>query len=474
MALGIRPLRKSLSQLQKLYEFAPVWAQNTMVSAYGWSWQRRRFGGVFEEQLNQFKDRENFSSDQWYNYLAQELNQLLIHCFDKVPFYQEKWSEAGITRHELGRFSVEDLRRLPILTKQKLRKQGTSTLLARYRETGGEFFPSSGSTGTPTAILFSNAMHQRWSAAFEARIRHWAGVNRHMARGMIGGRRVVPEGASRPPYYRYNWFERQTYFSAYHIASTTVADYVKGMTDNHVEYMTGYAMSNFFLARFIQENGLHAPKMKAVITSSEKLSSMMRETFQEVYGCATYDSWSGIEACGLVSECEQGSLHISPDVGIIELLDEHGVPVGPGEVGEVFCTGFLNYDQPLIRYQIGDRMRLGRGKCACGRNMPVVEEIIGRVEDVVVGPDGRELVRFHGIFVGLPNIIEAQVIQWEIDRFEVKVVTERDLQPAERQTIADRMKSQLGSIRLEVNRVNDIPRTSNGKFHAVVSHVVRK
>jgi len=94
--------------------------------------------------------------------------------------------------------------------------------------------------------------------------------------------------------------------------------------------MTGYAMSNFFLARFFEEMKRETPALKAVITSSEKLTGAMRETFQRVYGCKSFDSWSGLEACGLVSECEHGSLHISPDLGLIELLDEHGKPVAPG------------------------------------------------------------------------------------------------------------------------------------------------
>jgi phenylacetate-CoA ligase len=156
------------------------------------------------------------------------------------------------------------------------------------------------------------------------------------------------------------------------------------------------------LARFIQERNLDAPQLKAVITSSEKLTVEMRKTFQDVYQCKTYDSWSGLEACGLVSECEHGSLHMSPDLGILEILDEAGQPVKPGEVGEVVCTGLINYDQPLIRYRIGDRMRLGNNNCSCGRNMPtVIEEIVGRVEDTVIGQDGREMVRFHGIFIDL-------------------------------------------------------------------------
>jgi len=346
-------------------------------------------------------------------------------------------------------------------------------LLSSTLEKGGEFFASSGSTGTPTQILFSHAMHQRWSAGFEARIRHWAGVNRFTPRGMIGGRRVVPEGDAKPPFYRYNFFEKQTYFSAYHISASNASDYLKGIKRNQVEYMTGYAMSNYFLARFFQEQKLDAPKLKAVITSSEKLTPEMRSTFRKVYDCKTYDSWSGLEACGLVSECEHGSLHISPDLGILELLDEKGLPVKPGEVGEVVCTGLINYDQPLIRYRIGDRMRLGKNSCSCGRSMPTVEEIAGRVEDTVIGQDGREMVRFHGIFIDLPNLIEGQIIQYTLSSFEIKIVTNGHWAQVESETIRKRMRSQLGNIELQINEVSEIPRNQNGKFQAVISHLKR-
>lgn len=457
--------------LNKIYSASPVCIQNIFVSAYGFYWKKRRFGGIFRKELAEFKMREKYSAESWLKYQEGELRKLLIHAFTTVPYYAGIFKEHGIKRRDLERLRLSDLPTLPVMEKETLRKHGETTLVSDIKMPGRQYFGSSGSTGTPTRILFSYPMHQRWSAAFEVRVRNWAGLHKDIPRGMIGGRRIVPEGNARAPYYRYNWFEKQTYFSAYHISPQTAADYVEGMRRFDVQYMTGYAMSNFFLARFIKQVGLKPPKMKAVVTSSEKLNSEMRELFYEVYGCRTFDSWSGVEACGLVSECEYGKLHVSPDVGIIEILDKSGKPVKSGEMGEVVCTGLLNYDQPLIRYRIGDLMRPGEGGCKCGRNLPVIEEIVGRVEDVVVGPDGRQMVRFHSIFIGISKIIEAQVIQWAVDDIEIRVVLEEKLSHSEEEVLKNRIKSQLGEVKVRIVEVQEIPLTRNGKFKAVISHV---
>ncbi len=458
----------------KIYPKMPVGIQNLMISAYGYQWEKRRFGGVFESELQKCRERESFSVEQWKTFKTNELRKLLVHAYNTVPFYKEKYSKAGFSLDDLKAFELENLDKLPCLEKDELRQFGTTTLLSNKLEPKGSFFSSSGSSGTPTKILFSEAMHQRWSAAFEARIRNWARLTRKNARGMIGGRRVVSEGNAKGPFYRYNFVEKQVYFSAYHISAKTASNYAEAIKKYNLDYMTGYAMSNYILARFFDENNIQVPQLKAVITSSEKLTPEMRAMFQKVYGCKTYDGYSGVEACGMITENEYGQLLISPDVGIMEVLKEEGTSCKPGEIGEVYSTGLLNFDQPLIRYRIGDMVKLAENQhTLCGRNMTVVEEIIGRVEDVVIGKDGREMVRFHGIFINLPSVVEGQIIQYEIDRFEIKVVCSQPIKEDERKIIESRMKSQLGMIELKIIQVNSISRNQNGKFKAVISNVKR-
>lgn len=461
--------------IHKIYAFLPITLQNFLISVYGYAWKKRRFGGVFKDELTRFKEREFYSELQWFKYLEEELKRLLCHAYRTVPYYKEKFNEQGVKITDLENFKMVNLNRLPFLEKNDLRLFGKSSMLSELKGVGGEFYSSSGSTGTPTSILFSKKMHQRWSAAFEARIRNWAGLTIDNRRGMIGGRRIVMGNTSKGPLYRYNSSEKQVYFSAYHIAPQTTKNYLQGIQKHKIDYMTGYAVSNFTLARFIKNQGLKAPILKAVITSSEKLTKEMRDTFLEVYGCKTYDSYSGVEACGLISECENGKLHVSPDVGIIEIIKENGLVAKPGEVGEAVCTGLLNFDQPLIRYKIGDLLKLSSDQtCQCGRNMPVIDEIIGRTEDVIIGNDGREMVRFHGLFIDLINIVEGQVIQHTLSEFELKIVASIPLSVKEKEILLSRMQSQLGDITLKITELDQIPRSENGKFKAVISYVTQE
>ena len=461
--------------LETIYYALPVALQNAAISVYGIHWYRRRFGGLFEKELKECIKRDFYTKLQWEQYQNEHLQRILTHAFETVPYYREVLSEMGFTYEKIKKITIDNLNKLPVLEKNTFRTFGTTKLISRKREPEGLFYPSSGSTGTPTQNLYSLRMHQTYYAIFEARVLYWAGLNYKVPRAVIGGRRILRDGESKGPFYRYNLIEKQTYLSAYHLSPETVLNYVGGIIKHKAEYLTGYASANFFLARFIEEYGIQPPKIRAVLTSADKLTEEMRQTFRRVYGCETFDSYNGVEATCLISECEHHRLHIVPDVGIVEILNEKGEPCKPGEIGEVITTGLLNYDQPLIRYRMGDLVRLSKNQtCPCGRQMPVVDEIIGRVEDTVIGPDGREMVRFHSIYYNIPSIMEGQIIQHTLTDFEVKLVVSKPITEDIKSLIIKRMKSQLGEIKVFVNVVDSIPRNANGKFVSVISNVERQ
>jgi len=451
------------------YQYFPISIQNILLSGYGWYWKKRRYGDTFFEQLKLFKKREKFSAEQWHDYQTEQLRKLLIHAFETVPYYREKYSKAGFHLSDFKNFKLNNLNKLPFLEKEDLRKFGTTTLLSTKRESG-TFLSSSGSTGTPVKIYYSKNFHQTWNAAYETRVRNWAGVNYKMARGMIGGRRIIPKAITKPPYYRYNFFEKQTYFSAYHLSEKTVQNYVEGLYKNKVEYLVGYAMSIYFWADFINKLQIKAPQLKAILTSSEKLTSEMRKTIEKAFSCKVYDAYSGVEACGLISENKYGELLFSPDTGIMEVIDNNGQNASAGTSGEIIATGLLNFNQPLIRYRIGDRVKLAKEqKSESGLHMPIVEEIEGRIEDTIIGKDGRKMVRFHSLFYELKGLIASQIIQHKINKFEIRLVIDNEFNKSQEKIIKNRLESQLGRIQIEFNYVDELPRTKNGKIKAVIS-----
>ncbi|MFM9951255.1 MAG: phenylacetate--CoA ligase family protein [Saprospiraceae bacterium] len=459
--------------LTDLYRFSPAWVQNIGVSLYGFQWQRRRFGGVFDREYAGFKEREGYTHDQWNDYQNEHLNRLLLSAFKNVPYYQAKYEKAGFDASDLSKIDLTTLAKLPIIEKAELREYGDNSLLSLKREKNGVFFTSSGSTGTPVKLLFSDAMHQRWSAAFEARIRNWAGLDRFHSRGMIGGRNILGNNYDRPPYFRYNYFEKQVYFSIYHISKKNARYYYETILNYGLDYMTGYAISNALLASFFEEEGWAPIPLKAVITSSEKLTPSMRGIFNRVYGCKTYDSYSGIEACGLFSEKPDGNMYSSPDVGILEIVDEHGNPCPEGTSGEVLFTGLLNFDQPLIRYRIGDLATLASsaGK-STSFSMPQISEIVGRTDDVLCLPGGKKIASFNRIFADINGIIEAQVIQQDICKLLLNLVVSPGFNKIEEHKLIKIIQERFGNeLSLEICFLEHIPRGKNGKYKAVISHI---
>ena len=456
-----------MGKLDKVYARSPVWLQNALVSSYGLYWHWARFGGNYEKFEDAFHHRESFSQQQWQEYQDQELKKVLKICFEHVPYYRDHWSSQEIAAAIAG-----EVTELPLLEKNVLRLNSR----VFWREDTDPFpkliFHTSGTTGTPIATRFTLSEFRKSLAIREARSVNWAGTSFKEARATFSGRMVEPDPNSDDHIYRYNAVEKQVYFSAFHLKPSTAYRYVDALYKHKVIWMTGYAVSFFLLGRFILDQGLKVPPLKAIITTSEKLTPDMRAVMEQAYGCRVYEEYSTVESALFASECEHGRLHISPDVGIVEILRPDGTPCEPGEVGEVVATCLFRSYQPLIRFRLGDLAAWDPEPCPCGRQMPVIKEVVGRIEDVVTGPDGRQLVRFHGIFTNQPNIIEGQIIQETLHDFVVKLVPTATFSIDDEKDVIARMHQRLGEdVHITIEKVTSIPRSASGKFVAVISKV---
>jgi phenylacetate-CoA ligase len=453
--------------LGHVYSGLPTIGQHAAVTLYGLYWKWLRFAGRYEEHVASYERRSRFDEGEWRAWQSERLKLVLGVAAARVPYYRREWSERERAAAIRGQ-----LEGLPLLGKEPLRAEPLSFCEDR-RVIPRLLFHTSGSTGTPIRTYWTVDELRQSLAVREARSARWAGVSFRQPRATFSGRMVVTNPRSTGPFHRFNAAEGQVYFSAFHVGRDTAGAYLDALRRHGTQWATGYSGSFASLARFAREGRLEAPKLRAIVTTSEKLSSEMREEISAAFRCGVFEEYSTVENACFVSECERGSLHVSPDVGVVEILRPNGEACAAGEVGEVVVTSLSRIYQPLIRFRLGDLARWSDRRCRCGRAMPIIEEVVGRLEHQILARDGREMVRFHGVFVDLPGICEGQVVQVSLDQIRINVVAGEGFTDAVTAEIVNRVRTRLGDVEVDVALVDSIARTSAGKFPAVVSLVSR-
>jgi phenylacetate-CoA ligase len=460
---------------KSVYDIAPVWLQDLMVSAQGLVFNRRRWDASLGRKLlaelgqSQWWDEQSFSEFQ-----SARLREHIRFAAANVPYYAELFSREGIEPHSIQ--SVEDLQRIPMLEKDALRKRPWDFLRGgRPRRSWNRLF-TSGTTGSPMELFSSRESFTRsWSFVF--RLRQWGGLDDTVfpRRVQFTGRDIVPDKAiaADGAFWRRNHAGNALLMSTSHLSIESAAAYVDAINRFGPDLIDGYPSAVAIVARAARKLGLTLLRPKCIITSAETLLPEDRVAIESAFRCKVFNQYASSDTSAFISECEHGSLHVNPEFGICEVLDSHGKPAGPGEEGEIVATSFCNREQIFIRYRIGDSAVVGpAGPCPCGRRMPRIEAITGRVDDVLFIPDRGLIGRLDPIFKSLTGIYEAQIIQESLDSVRVKVVADETYDSRAESALVANLRKKIGySVVVTVEPVREIPRGPNGKFRSVVSLV---
>jgi len=333
---------------------------------------------------------------------------------------------------------------------------------------------TSGTTGTPLQLWWSRKAVREWFALFEARIRQWNGVSRKDHWAILGGQPIVPATARKPPYWVWNAPMRQLYLSANHLSPKTVSAYADALRKSGATHLIAYSSPAAELARAVGDAGLAIPDLRVVITNAEPLFSWQSETIRRGLGCAVRETYGMAEAVAGASACAEGGLHLWPEAGTVEVLeDSEDRPAPAGSAGRLVCTGLLNSDMPLVRYAIGDRSAgivKSSNPCACGRSLPVIGHIEGRTNDALLAGDGRRVYWLNPVFYGLP-IRQAQIVQESLDAVRVRYVPDSSFDDSAAEVIRQRLRARMGAVRLHLEPVSEIAKSENGKLRSVICRV---
>jgi len=453
------------SFIETLYHQAPVFLQNVFVSSYGYYLNRSRYGGRCREYAGRLARSEQYDAGRIREENRRALRDILCHAGSRVPYYRELFRKTGFDPEKVS--GPEDLRRLPILDKETIRRDPEKFLAEGAR--GVKKLYTSGTSGTPLTIYCNNDSLQR-NYAFFLRVASWNNVGMGVRRAIFGGRLIVPGSRRKPPFWRHHWSERSLYFSSFHLSQGNLPVYYDRLRAFSPGEIRTYPSSLYPIARYMKENNLSGIRPRAIVTSSETLFDFQRRLFTRVFGCPVRDQYGSTEFTVFISQCEKGTYHIHPEYSLVEIL-RHGEPAAPGETGEVICTGFLNKMMPLIRYRQGDLMkRSAKPLCECGRHFPIIEEIEGRADDMIMTPDGTQVGAIDTAFKDLEGVKESQLVQVALDRIVVRIVRTDLFEDEKTGMIRKEFQKRLGKeVRIDFDFVENIPREPNGKFRAVVS-----
>ena len=423
---------------------------------------RTRLRGL---EATQWLDRSRLEALQLAN-----LRRFLADIGARVPYYREMFAAVGMAPGNVQ--SLGDLAKLPLLTKPLIRanvdrlKADDAGKLMRYN-TGG-------SSGEPL-VFYMGADRVSHDVAAKWRATRWWGVDIGDPEIVVWGSPIELHAQDRLRQLR-DRVLRTELLPAFDMSETNLDRFIERIKAKRPKMLFGYPSALAYIARHAERRNERVDGLgiKVAFVTSESLYDHQRRQIEKTFGCRVANGYGGRDAGFIAHECPEGSLHITAEDLIVELIDADGRVVPAGEPGEIVVTHLATRDFPFLRYRTGDVGVLGNRACACGRGLPTLSEVKGRSTDFVVAMDGTVLHGLALIYVvrDLPGIRTFAIVQESLERTRVSIVPEGGFDERARTTIREGIKARLGAgVAVDVDVVESIAAERSGKHRYVKSMV---
>jgi phenylacetate-CoA ligase len=420
--------------------------------------------------------RRELERTQWLSPSAlralqdERLRRFVTEVYQHVPYYRQLMDGLGLGPGDITQ--AGDLPRLPLLDKAAIRANIHSLKAKDARHLAR--FNTGGSSGEPLVFYIgkdriSHDVAAKWRAT------RWWGVD-------IGDREIVVWGSpielgaqDRLRRWR-DRLLRTKLLPAFELSPQNLDRFVDQIQRFRPRMLFGYPSSLALIARHARATGQRLSELgiRVAFVTSERLYDDQCADIEQVFGCPVANGYGGRDAGFIAHACPQGSLHVTSEDIIVEILDPAGANLPAGESGEIVITHLATRDFPFIRYRTGDIGTLGDAVCACGRGLPVLSRLDGRSTDFVVARDGTVMHGLALIYVlrDIPAIDQFKIVQESLDRTRVLVKSQPPIDDDLINAIASQFRRRLGAdVTVDIERVDNIPRERSGKFRYVVSAV---
>ena len=440
---------------------------SALLPAYEGLRKRGTFRYLREFEENQWRSERELTDLQW-----SKLQALLNHAYETVPYYRTQLQALGLTPGMIR--DPDTFARLPILDKSTVREHREQLASSRFSAEQLIRSATGGSTGEPFQFAYNRDSYERRIAA-AMRGDGWAGWRLCGGEFYVWGINLMPQArVKRWKVKLHHAGIRRDILSSFDLNADKVKAGVERYNRARPRVVVGYATALYEFARLAARAGLRLNPPRGVIASAEKLYDFQRAKIAEVFGAPVFDRYGCREVMMIGAECEHHSgLHATVDNVYIEVVKD-GRLCGPGEVGDILLTDLHNYGMPLIRYRVGDLGSWNGGTCRCGRGLPLLNPIEGRVLDVVRTASGRVIsgALFPHFFKDFAGVRTFQVVQETWDDVTIRIALDTPLTAEQQAMMRGMMGDILGpELKIRWDIGPDVSITRTNKFRPLVSRL---
>jgi phenylacetate-coenzyme A ligase PaaK-like adenylate-forming protein len=436
-------------------------------------WMMRDGHPRLRRHLHYFDSVDHMSPRQLEDNQRTRLRNILRYAHANTEYYWHLFNEIKFSPDApnwLPRF-----RQIPLLTKTLI-KNNFDRLLARNAALDSLMQASTGgSTGVPLLFMYDKQCHYLRKGQ-ELYFDRWMGYELGQKTALFVASAHFDGVTDRlKAKIRNATCERLLRFDPHHITDSYMQAFAKDYQAYKPRIIKCFPNSLVVFAEFVNRKGIHLPAVHTISCTGETLYDQQRQLFEKTFGGDVYEKYGTFE-CGVIAcECRiHDGLHVFTEGVYLEILDEEGNEVKPGNMGRIVLTDLFNKGMPFIRYEIGDMgIAAGEDRCECGSPLPLIKKILGRDRDIIIDSYGNPKPGYlfvHAISqLDLPG--QFQIVQVTPSCLVVKIA---GAEPTAIDLTALQKKFQeiVGpKITIKFESTNTIHRDSSGKFRYVVSEL---
>lgn len=419
----------------------------------------------------QLRQSQFWPEEKMQKFQFSQLSVLLSHAYKTVPFYKKKFDEIGFVPQEI--VDEYTFSNLPIISREEVQSNSAELISNNVPHSHGRTnkVRTSGSTGRPLEILSTELAVLMWRA-FNLREHYW--FNRDLKKNQAAIR-YAPFGTAdniNNSVYSKGWGPSiDTAFECGNAillnSNVDIRQQAEWLIKHNPEYLMSHPSNIMALAEYFSRTNLRIPNLIEIRSHGEPVTERLRDVVLNVWQVPIVDIYSTVELGYLALQCpEHNHYHVQSEGVILEVLDDDDKPCKPGEIGRVIATPLHNFASPLIRYEVGDYAQVG-DECSCGRKLPVIKQVLGRVRNMVQLPGGGQAWPEFGFadFADIKQIKQVQLIQHSYDLIEAKIVADGQITSEHESRLVNLWRRNFRhAFNIKFSYVDEILRGPRGKF----------